>query len=342
MSTRSPHTQICVIPGQRYQVNTSSMTEIPLERAQYLGKLLTACKAWREALIPGTSSATWPTTKAVLEALAKLDAEPCPHERRWRVYRIPAAGLPPIEECAHCATVLGASFTASGPAGTSGRYAEGLEASMTTQPRTTYDAWVNQNVYDLNGDKIGEIDEIFYDDVTGRPEWVTVKSGFFGTKRHFVPIMGSSTWEDGIKVNYTKDMVSDAPGVSADYGHLDVAEEQMLYRHYNIDWTDTTDTAFRSTPRADTGYTSTYNRSDYDTRGRLVETTGTTGTQAVETEEMKVRSERPEIVAQEGTVRLRKYRHTEMVPVTKEEVRVEKDADVDVDDTTTRTGRTTR
>jgi hypothetical protein len=87
-------------------VNTSSMTEIPLERAQSLGKLLTACKAWREALIPGTSSATWPATKALLEAVAKLDSEPCPHERKWRVYRVSAVGQPPVEECAYCTEVL--------------------------------------------------------------------------------------------------------------------------------------------------------------------------------------------------------------------------------------------
>jgi hypothetical protein len=87
-------------------MDTSSMIEIPLERAQRLGDLVTACRAWREALIPGTSSATWPEVKALLEAVAKLDPEPCQHEKKWRVYRISQVGLPPQEECAYCATVL--------------------------------------------------------------------------------------------------------------------------------------------------------------------------------------------------------------------------------------------
>ena len=82
------------------------MVEMPLGRSQALGALLTAAKNWREALIPGTSTVTWPEAKALLEAIAKLDPEPCPHDMQWRVYRLTANGPPPIEECAHCATVL--------------------------------------------------------------------------------------------------------------------------------------------------------------------------------------------------------------------------------------------
>ena len=35
-----------------------------------------------------------------------------------------------------------------------------------------YDAWIGYDAYDRNGDKVGGIDQIFYDDATGRPEWV--------------------------------------------------------------------------------------------------------------------------------------------------------------------------
>jgi len=202
---------------------------------------------------------------------------------------------------------------------------------MTTQPAASYDSWIGSNVYDANGEKVGQIDEIFYDDVSGRPEWVTVKSGFFGTKKHFVPILGSTTWEDGIKVNYSKDIMSAAPGVDADYGHLAVADEQMLYTHYNIDWNDT---KFPEAPRADIGYQAPYNRDDYDERGRAK-------WEAVETEEVTTRTEKPRMEkdVETGKVRLRKYRITEQVtmPVTREEVRVERDST----DTTTGTTTTT-
>ncbi len=61
----------------------------------------------------------------------------------------------------------------------------------------TYDGWIGRDAYDADGDKIGEITDIYYDDETGRPEWVAVKTGLFGTKHSFVPIHGSSVYREG-------------------------------------------------------------------------------------------------------------------------------------------------
>ena len=33
----------------------------------------------------------------------------------------------------------------------------------------SYEGWVGTDAYDVNGDKIGAIDAIYYDDQTGRP-----------------------------------------------------------------------------------------------------------------------------------------------------------------------------
>ena len=35
---------------------------------------------------------------------------------------------------------------------------------------TSYEGWIDHDVYDSDGDKIGSIDAIYYDDITGRPE----------------------------------------------------------------------------------------------------------------------------------------------------------------------------
>ena len=56
---------------------------------------------------------------------------------------------------------------------------------------TTYDAWIDRDAYDPDGEKIGAITDIFYDDVTRRPEWVAIRTGLFGMKQTFVPIHGS-------------------------------------------------------------------------------------------------------------------------------------------------------
>jgi sporulation protein YlmC with PRC-barrel domain len=46
---------------------------------------------------------------------------------------------------------------------------------------------IGQDVYDEAGEKIGSASEVYLDDETGQPEWVTVRTGLFGTKESFVP-----------------------------------------------------------------------------------------------------------------------------------------------------------
>ena len=48
--------------------------------------------------------------------------------------------------------------------------------------------WHGRDAVDSDGDKIGSIDEIYMDAKTGRPEWLAVKTGMFGSKVSFVPI----------------------------------------------------------------------------------------------------------------------------------------------------------
>lgn len=182
---------------------------------------------------------------------------------------------------------------------------------------SNYDSWIGCDVYDASDTKLGTVDEIFYDDRTHRPEWITVASGMFGTKRHFVPIIGSGRTADGdLRINYDAEIIKAAPNVDVDRDHLDADQEVELYRHYNIDWDDSA--GFNEGERADV---------DYEVRSYEQPTE-----QAVETETMTTRSEVPRVETETSAVRLRKYRVTEQVPVTREEVRVERDADI-VDDT---------
>src|SRR3712207_2882768 len=47
---------------------------------------------------------------------------------------------------------------------------------------------IGKDVYDQSGDRIGSASEVYLDDESGQPEWVTVRTGLFGTKESFVPI----------------------------------------------------------------------------------------------------------------------------------------------------------
>src|SRR5690242_8994374 len=71
-------------------------------------------------------------------------------------------------------------------------------------------------VYDSSGDKIGKVDEIFYDRQTNEAEWIGVGTGFFGSKRVLVPVRGASVADDGVTVPYAKDLVKDSPDIDGD------------------------------------------------------------------------------------------------------------------------------
>src|SRR5215210_6710341 len=89
------------------------------------------------------------------------------------------------------------------------------------------------NVVSADGQKIGSIGQVYVDDSTGEPTFVTVKTGLFGTAESFVPLQDATVTGGDIRVAYNKDEVKDAPRVDPD-GRISPAEEQRLYAHYGL------------------------------------------------------------------------------------------------------------
>ena len=182
-----------------------------------------------------------------------------------------------------------------------------------------------QDLYDNDGDKIGEIADIYLDRQTGEPEWLAIKTGLFGSNLSFAPIREARSAEGRVTVPYEKAKVKDAPNVEAD-GELSEQEEQRLYEHYGLDWGNFD---YDSAPVEDT----TTGRGPV---GR--DTSGPTTDEAMtrSEEELSVGTTRRET----GRARLRKYVVTEQVqttvPVQREEVRVEREpiTDANVDNAT--------
>ena len=184
-----------------------------------------------------------------------------------------------------------------------------------------YDAWVGYDAYDRNGDKVGGIDQIFYDDATGRPEWLAVRTGWFGTKVTLAPIAGSTVeGQGGLRLAYDKDSIKEAPSFDVD-DHLSSDEERSLYAHYGFSWDDAESAGY--------GYGTAYEQDRPDR-----DWTGTDEAMTRSEEQLRVGTESRET----GRARLRKYVVTEhqqvTVPVTREEVRVEREpiTDENIDD----------
>ncbi|MBT2514990.1 PRC-barrel domain-containing protein [Arthrobacter sp. ISL-30] len=91
----------------------------------------------------------------------------------------------------------------------------------------------NGNVIGQDGERIGGIGQFYVDDVGNEPSWVTVKTGLFGTRESFVPLEGARMEGDDLVVAYTKEQVKEAPSVDPE-GHLDLADEDLLYEHYRM------------------------------------------------------------------------------------------------------------
>jgi uncharacterized protein (TIGR02271 family) len=210
----------------------------------------------------------------------------------------------------------------------------------------TLDRVIGKDVYDESGQKIGSAAEVYLDDETGRPEWVTVRTGMFGTKESFVPIRDADLTDDGVRVPVSKDRVKDAPKIDTD-GHLSPQEEQELYRYYGMG--TGTDTGRAGTDRsaemdledtsgrhmAGTGTVGTGTAGRAGTAGTDTNRHGTVGhdTSGPTTDDAMTRSEERMNVGttteESGRARLRKYvvseNVTQTVPVTHEEVRVERE-----------------
>ncbi len=171
-----------------------------------------------------------------------------------------------------------------------------------------YASWTGRNLVGPDGSKIGTIDQLYADQESGEPTFATVNTGLFGAKTSFVPISGANIAGDDVSVPYDKDLVKSAPNVDPD-GEISPEEEQRLYQHYNMS--------------APGGYDTGTTYADTRTEGTSGRTTGDAMTRSEE--RLRVGTQQQEV----GRARLRKYIVTEnvqqTVPVTREQVRVERE-----------------
>ena len=88
-------------------------------------------------------------------------------------------------------------------------------------------------VIDQDGDKVGKVGQVYLDDATGQPNWVTVNTGLFGGNETFIPLDEATQDGDDLRVPYTKAFIKDAPNLDAD-SHVDESQEDELYRYYGL------------------------------------------------------------------------------------------------------------
>ncbi|GLU49242.1 PRC and DUF2382 domain-containing protein [Nocardiopsis ansamitocini] len=92
---------------------------------------------------------------------------------------------------------------------------------------------IDHRLLDREGSNVGKIGQVYFDDQTQTPRWVTVHTGFFGMHESFVPLEGAQAAGEDLMVPFDKDLIKDSPRFEAGR-HLSRDEEAELYRHYGV------------------------------------------------------------------------------------------------------------
>ncbi|WP_425844646.1 PRC-barrel domain-containing protein [Agrococcus sp. TSP3-2-1] len=96
------------------------------------------------------------------------------------------------------------------------------------------DEIVGREVVGSDGQRIGDVGQVFVLDGTDEPTWITVKTGLFGLHESFIPVADATERGDRIVVPFEKAFVKDAPRID-DASELSVEQEAELYRYYGVE-----------------------------------------------------------------------------------------------------------
>nr|WP_311765308.1 PRC-barrel domain-containing protein [Streptomyces zingiberis] len=101
------------------------------------------------------------------------------------------------------------------------------------QPGIDPRSLIGRKAVGRDGTKIGTIDEVYLDDITGQPAWAAVRTGLFG-RDAFVPLDPSEFTGGVLRVPYPRSLIRCAPDFAVGR-HLSPEQEIQLYHHYGLE-----------------------------------------------------------------------------------------------------------
>jgi sporulation protein YlmC with PRC-barrel domain len=97
--------------------------------------------------------------------------------------------------------------------------------------------WHGKTLVDVNGEKIGKLEDVYVDVETDEPQFATVKEGLIGRHLTFVPLGGIKVGPDELQVAVSKVQVEAAPNIAQHGEELSQADESALYHHFELNYT---------------------------------------------------------------------------------------------------------
>jgi hypothetical protein len=96
--------------------------------------------------------------------------------------------------------------------------------------------WRGQDVLDTVGEKLGKLEEVYFDGETDAPVFAAVKSGRLSKSLTLVPLDKASVGREYIRVDRGKNEFKKAPSFDTDV-ELTLDDEAATYRHYGLEYT---------------------------------------------------------------------------------------------------------
>jgi uncharacterized protein (TIGR02271 family) len=115
------------------------------------------------------------------------------------------------------------------------------EATMPTETMTV-ERYAGRTLLDSRDEKIGTIEDVYFDEDTREPEWFLINTGLFGLQHSFVPVTGTRMRGDAVCVPFDKALVKEAPRIAANR-EIERDEESRLYDHYGLGYADSPPTS---------------------------------------------------------------------------------------------------
>lgn len=95
--------------------------------------------------------------------------------------------------------------------------------------------WQGKEVLDSGGEKIGTVEDVYFDIETDEPRFLCVKAGWLRHHVVLIPTTGVTASPDHLTATVTKHVAEKAPAMEPG-GELSAEFEEGMFRYYGFDY----------------------------------------------------------------------------------------------------------
>ena len=110
-----------------------------------------------------------------------------------------------------------------------------LRAATTAIAIEDVKEWRGEDIIDPQSEKLGKLEDVYYDTDTDAPAFAAVKSGLLGKHITLVPLAGATAGRSYVRVRADKDEFKGAPSFDPD-AELSADDEAGTYRYFGLDY----------------------------------------------------------------------------------------------------------